>query len=184
MPPCRYTVPSIFCEPLSCRNCPVFRYTTPTKTCRASVIYLCLLSESSRNFRIRIYTERKPASTPITINHTIKSFPNIRFIRYAMPMLMKIVTTIVNPICVIRYNIFITWLLSLLFIQTLPIQSDIHKAYYIRFFLNFQSFILRIRHISENVTMRQCDDLRTHPHAILLIVFSRKGCHSLTIDVK
>ena len=68
-----------------------------------------------------------------------------RFIRYAMPMLIKIVTTIVNPICVMRYSIFKTWLLSLLFIKTLPIQSDIHKAYYIRFFLIFQSFIHRIK---------------------------------------
>ena len=131
--PCRYTFPSIFCEPLPCYAC-LFAST-----------YLCLLSELFRNFRIRIYTERKPASTPITINHTIKSFPNIRFIRCAMPMLIKIVTTIVNPICVMRYSVFKTWLLSLLFIKTLPIQSDIHKAYYIRFFLIFQSYIHRIK---------------------------------------
>lgn len=135
--PCRYTFPSIFCEPLPCYAC-LFAST-----------YLCLLSELFRNFRIRIYTERKPASTPITINHTIKSFPNIRFIRYAMPMLIKIVTTIVNPICVMRYSIFKTWLLSLLFIKTLPIQSDIHKAYYIRFFLIFNHLYTELNSISE-----------------------------------
>ena len=140
--PYRYTVPSIFCELLPCY------------ACLFASIYLCLLSESFRNFRIRIYTERKPASTPITINHTIKSFPNIRFIRYAMPMLIKIVTTIVNPICVMRYSIFKTWLLSLLFIQTLPIQSDIHKVYYIRFFLNFQSFIHGFKHYFGIVFLR------------------------------